>query len=94
LLSALILLGATVLLRALRDGEAQLVVGDTRLRLLAVAAVPVYVVGMYWPPAADFFRLQPLSLLQWSRIVVTVVLAYGVSLLTDWCARRRQGLGA
>src|SRR5213078_2715756 len=42
LLSVLILLGITALLRALVDGETQPLVGDTRFRLLAAAALPAY----------------------------------------------------
>jgi hypothetical protein len=90
LLSALILLGVTVLQRTLHDGRAQPLASDVRLRWLAVAAIPVYLLGMYWPPAADFFRLKPLALPQWGRLLVVVMLAYGLCRLTDWGARRRH----
>src|SRR5262249_13092360 len=61
LLSVLILLGITALLRALTDGEPQPLLGDTKLRWLAVAAVPVYLMMMYLPWPARFFELAPLD---------------------------------
>src|SRR5262249_52434039 len=65
LLSVLILLGITALLRALTDAEPQRLIGDTKFRWLAVAAVPVYLLMMYWPLSARFFDLYPLDLVEW-----------------------------
>jgi magnesium-transporting ATPase (P-type) len=83
LLSALIFLGGIALLRALRDGEPQSPGGDTRLRLLAILTVPVYLGVMYWPPAADFFRLHALTLPQWGWVLAVVTAAYGLCRWTD-----------
>jgi cation-transporting ATPase E len=83
LLSVLILLGITALLRVLSDGEDRPLVGDRRLRWLAAAAVPVYLVALYMPPAADFFRLTPLGWLQWLQVFVVAVPAYALTLLSD-----------
>jgi cation-transporting ATPase E len=88
LLSVLILLGSTTLLRVLRDGEARRVSGDFRFEALAVGAVPVYLVAMYWQPVAYFFELEPLGLPQWGRVLGIAVTAYAVTLLTDVVQRR------
>jgi cation-transporting ATPase E len=83
LLSVLILLGITVLLRALGDGEEQTPRGDTRFRLLAWAAVPAYLTSMYVPMVAAFFLLVPLSLEQWLLVLGVAVPAVGLTLLSD-----------
>jgi cation-transporting ATPase E len=83
LLSLLILLGITALLRALTDAEPQPLVGDTKFRWLAVAAIPAYLLMMYLPPAADFFKLSPLEGVQWLRVVAVAAPAFVVSKLTD-----------
>lgn len=83
LLTLLILLGITALLRALTDGEPRPLVGDTKFRWLAVAAVPVYLLMMYWPAAARFFELAQLDGVQWLRVVAVAVPAFVLSKLTD-----------
>ncbi len=83
LLSVLILLGITALWRALRDGEAESLVGDTRFRWLGIAAVPVYLLAMYLPPAQRFFELEPLRLVDWVVVLLVAAAGYGLSLLTD-----------
>jgi cation-transporting ATPase E len=83
LLSALTLLGVTSLLRALTDGETQPLHGDTKFRWLAAAAIPVYLIAMYWDIPADFFRLVPLQGRQWAIVLAVVLPAYGVSILSD-----------
>jgi cation-transporting ATPase E len=88
LLTTLILLGSTTLLRVLRDGETGRLPGDRRFQVLAAAAVPLYLVALYWPPAAYFFELEPLTLSQWGRVLAVAVPAYGLSLLTDAVQRR------
>jgi hypothetical protein len=89
LLSALVLLGATTLLRALADGEARRPAGDNRLRLLALAAVPAYLAVMYIPAFAYFFELQPLTWGQWGRVLLVAGPAYGVLALSDRLLRPR-----
>jgi cation-transporting ATPase E len=83
LLSALVLLGLTTLLRSLTHGETHALPGDRVFRRLAAAAVPVYLAAMYLPPAAYFFELTPLRLVQWLWVLAFVVPAYLLLLLTD-----------
>jgi cation-transporting ATPase E len=42
---------------------------DRKLFLWAVVALPLYAAAMYWPLAADFFVLHPLSLPTWAGVV-------------------------
>jgi cation-transporting ATPase E len=84
LLSVLILLGITALLRALRDGEDQPLKGDTRFRWIAVAAVPGYLLSMYVPLAARFFQLEPLSVGQWLVVLAVAAPTAALTLLSDW----------
>jgi cation-transporting ATPase E len=87
LLTALVLLGITTLLRALGDGETRRVRGDGKLYALAAAAVPLYLLVLYWPLTADFFELTPLSAGQWARVLLVVVPAFLVTLASDWLLR-------
>jgi hypothetical protein len=89
LLSALVLLGATTLLRALTDGEVRRPAGDNRLRLLALAAVPAYLAAMYVPAFAYFFELQPLSFRHWGQVLLVVGPAYAVLFVSDRLLRPR-----
>jgi cation-transporting ATPase E len=82
LLSVLILLGITVLLRALDDGEANLR-SDRWFRLLALLSVPVYLLAMYFPPSAYFFQLARLTEWQWGLVLAVVLPTYGACLLSD-----------
>jgi cation-transporting ATPase E len=92
LLSVLILLGITALLRALRDGEARALTGDTRLRWLAAGVVPIYLLVMYLPLAAEFFRLTPLHLEQWLLVLAVAGPAYLLTQLSDLSiSRPRKG---
>jgi cation-transporting ATPase E len=83
LLSVLVLLGITALLRALDDGGEQAPRGDRRLRWLSGGAVPVYLLAMYWPLSANFFELTALNLLQWWQVLVVAAPAYGLTILSD-----------
>jgi cation-transporting ATPase E len=83
LLSTLILLGVTTLLRALTDGETKPLVGDARFRWLALGAVPVYVAAMYFPPTAYFFRLACLDLLHWGLAVAVALPAFFLCKVSD-----------
>jgi cation-transporting ATPase E len=82
LLSVLILLGITVLLRALDDGEENMR-SDRWFRLLALLSVPAYLLAMYVPPSAYFFALAPLSVAQWGLVLAVVLPTYGACLLSD-----------
>jgi cation-transporting ATPase E len=84
LLSVLIFLGITALFRTLTDGEEQPLKGDTRLRWLTIAAVPVYLAAMFIPLANDFFDLTPLTQLRhWLLIGVVIGASYALCLLSD-----------
>jgi cation-transporting ATPase E len=88
LLSTLILLGITALFRALTDGEPASTRGDRRFRLLGAAAIPVYLIAMYWDLPADFFKLTPLGMADWAAVVAVVGVTYVLCLLVDaWLAR-------
>jgi cation-transporting ATPase E len=86
LLTVLILLGITALLRVLTDGEEKPLAGDGRFRLLAALVLPVYLLALYWPLSARFFELEPLSLAQWGLAVVVASGGYGLTLLSDLSA--------
>jgi cation-transporting ATPase E len=84
LLSVLIFLGITALLRVLTDGEPQPLKGDARLRWLGVAAAPAYLAVLYVPFARDFFHLTKLTEARhWLLILGVVIPTYVVSLLSD-----------
>jgi cation-transporting ATPase E len=83
LLSVLVLLGITALLRALKDGESEPLVGDAKFRWVALAALPLYLVALSWPPSYNFFQLEPLTLLQWVQVLAVAVPAACLSLLSD-----------
>ena len=83
LLTVLILLGITALLRVLVDGDDPRLAGDRRLRWLAGAAVPVYLGVMYWPISSRFFNLTALSGAQWLQVVLAAAPAYGLTWLSD-----------
>jgi len=83
LLSGLILLGMTTVIRVLADGESRPRVGDIKFYLLAAVCVSIYLAVLYWPLSAYFFRLTPLSLWQWGRMLIVVVPVYALARLTD-----------
>jgi cation-transporting ATPase E len=83
LLTVLVLLGITALLRALKDGEDHPLQGDTKFRWVAAAAVPMYLPAMYWPLAANFFQLAPLGWGEWGLALAVVAGGYGLALLSD-----------
>ena len=83
LLSLLVLLGLTTLLRALTDGESHPLAGDRRYRLLAAAALLVYLAVMYVRPAGEFFALTPLTWAQWAILSLFAGGAYLVLRRSD-----------
>ncbi len=89
LLSVLILLGITALLRALTDGEPENLRGDRRFRLLGALAIPVYVTALYWSPTQDFFKLVPLGIVDWGLVLLVVGVTYGMCLVSDAVFARR-----
>jgi cation-transporting ATPase E len=83
LLSVLVLLGITALVRVLTDGGSPRLAGDRRLRWLALTAIPGFLLAMYLPLSASFFELSPLRPLQWLLVLAVTATAYGLTLLTD-----------
>jgi cation-transporting ATPase E len=84
LLSLLVLLGVTALLRALTDGESQPLVGDRWLRWLAIAAIPAYLLALYLPFSYRFFQLEPLTEpRQWLLVVGVAIPAFLLCRLSD-----------
>jgi cation-transporting ATPase E len=83
LLSTLILLGITALWRSLSDGEPETMKGDNWYRWIGLAALPVYLIAMYWPPATRFFELQPLGWVEWGLVTAVAVVTYVLTLLSD-----------
>jgi hypothetical protein len=87
LLSFLVLLGLTTLLRALSDGKARLSPSDRRFRWLTAAALLVYVAVMYCRPIGGFFALVPLTMSQWAIVALSAGACYIVLWLSDaWCS--------
>jgi hypothetical protein len=89
LLSTLVLLGLGNLPRVLTAEGERLTWTDRRFLGWLPAAVLLYAVAMYWPPAADFFRLAPLDLTRWG-----VVLAATAAALLACVALDRAAEGA
>ncbi|MCE9533373.1 MAG: cation-translocating P-type ATPase [Planctomycetes bacterium] len=83
LLSMLVLLGITNLHRALTDGNEQPIAADKFLFHLSFLVIPAYLIAMYWPFSAGFFRLTMLSVVQWLEVLLVAVPAYGLSVLSD-----------
>ncbi len=83
LLSLLVLLGLSALFRALKDGEPQPLVGDTKFRLVGIGAMPVYLLAMYWSLPAEFFQLVALSLVEWVLVLAVAAGGIGLSLVSD-----------
>lgn len=83
LLTVLILLGITALLRALGDGEEKPLTGDGRFRLLAALVLPVYLLALNVPLSARFFELEPLTWGQWGVVAAVAAAAYLLTLLSD-----------
>lgn len=89
LLSTLILVGITALWRTLKDGEPETLQGDFRIRMLGLAAIPLYLLAMYWPLAAGFFQLVPMNVVDWLVVAAVAGAAYGATLASDVWTRRR-----
>jgi cation-transporting P-type ATPase E len=83
LLSALVMLGLTTLLRVLTDGEDKPLRGDRRLRWYAALGGATYLLALYLGPVAYYFDLAPLSLTQWGEVLAVAVPAYLVLLASD-----------
>ncbi|HEY1192421.1 MAG TPA: cation-translocating P-type ATPase [Gemmata sp.] len=82
LLTALIVLGTTVVWRVLSGTGPQLAT-DRWLVRLSLVIVPIFAGFMYWPLAADFFRLTPLSATDWLKVLGVALPALAVSRLAE-----------
>ncbi|MHB1422518.1 MAG: HAD-IC family P-type ATPase [Gemmataceae bacterium] len=89
LLSLLVLLGLTTLLRALSDGEVHPTAGSRRYQFLVAAALVVYLGVMYYRPVGGLFYLTPLTLPQWAAVLSIACGSYLVLLLSDALCRAR-----
>jgi cation-transporting ATPase E len=83
LLTALVLLGVTVLWRVLSERGGPGLTSDRRLRLLSLVVLPAYLVAMYVPFAADFFRLTPLGAGAWAGVLAVVALTAAAARLSE-----------
>ncbi len=82
LLSLLVVLGLTTLLRALTEKNSTFS-EDSRFRWLAAVALAIYLGSMYCPPLGEFFKLTPLSFHQWGRVLPLAAGAYLSLRLSD-----------
>jgi cation-transporting P-type ATPase E len=93
LLSVLIVLGGSVVYRALNEGDGVAGWPDRFARWWALAALPIYAAVMYIPFAAAFFELTPLRASHWAVVAAGAAVAWAVSLATDrfTASGQRQG---
>jgi cation-transporting ATPase E len=84
LLTTVVLLGLTTILRALLDGGVRLAKEDRLLAAWVVVAVPLYLTALHWPLAADFFQLTPLAPSEWGFVASVVVPASLLGWISDW----------
>lgn len=91
LLTTLVLLGLTSLLRVLTDGESGRLRGDWKFYLLAAGALLLYLLVLYVSPLADFFQLVPLSPGQWKVVFAFAIPAAVLLLISDFLFRPRSG---
>jgi cation-transporting P-type ATPase E len=90
LLSLLVLLGLTTLLRTLRDGEMQAWSHRGAVVWWAAAALPLYLAVMYWRTVGGFLALTPLTLGQWATVLSIACGSFLLLLLSDSVYRWRQ----
>jgi cation-transporting ATPase E len=90
LLTMLILLGITVLQRVFTTSNSQPLTADRRLRLLSLVVIPAYVLAMYWPFSASFFRLATFNFMQWLEVLAVVLPTYLLTVLSDRLVGRKR----
>lgn len=83
LLSLLVLLGLTTLLRARNDGETQRLSFTGAVGWWVAVALVLYLAVMYWRPVGGFFALTPLTLPQWAILVSIACGSHLVLRLSD-----------
>src|SRR5262249_51567543 len=75
LLAPLVLLGLGNLPRVLKGDGEPMSVDDWRFLLWIPAAAVLFLFTMYWPPAADFFMLDPLGPMRWTIVMAASALS-------------------
>jgi magnesium-transporting ATPase (P-type) len=91
LLAALVLLSLGNLPRVL-TGEGEKLSPLDRVFLLWIPVAFLLLLGvLYWPLAADFFELAPLSLTQWGLVLAVSGPALLLCLALDWVSAGRSG---
>jgi len=86
LLTAIVLLGWVTLLRALDEGDFGR--GDWVFLWLIAGCMLIFLSALYLPPAAEFFALEPLSLLAWGQVMAVAGPAATVLWLTGNSGRK------
>lgn len=86
LLAMLVLLGLQTVFRVMYDGVRFGSYNDRLLLFLIAFAIPLFLVTMYWPRAADFFQLHSLSLSEWGWVLILAVPAAALLGIFDWLA--------
>ena len=86
LVSAVVLLGWVTLWRTLDDAGQE--ASNGLLRWLPVVGLPLYLVVLYTPQTADFFKLAPLDAIRWGWVVGTAGAGWAVMAGLDRLTRR------
>jgi magnesium-transporting ATPase (P-type) len=84
LLATLVVLGLANLPRVLTEDREAVSAGDYALLWWIPIAALLFALAMYWPPAADFFVLEPLDLARWLMVLAAAV----ACLLLAWTMDR------
>lgn len=86
-LAVLIVFALQTVFRVVRSHLRLNSINDWLLLSLTALAVPAYLVVLNWPQAADFFRLEPMSLAAWGLVFAVVVPASLLLEMMDWRMR-------
>jgi magnesium-transporting ATPase (P-type) len=88
LLATLVVLGLGNLPRVLTEDGESMSAGDSPLLWWIPIAALLFALALYWPPAADFFVLEPLSLARWLLVWAVVVVCMLLVWTMDRCKNR------
>jgi cation-transporting ATPase E len=87
-LSGLVLLGVTSLLRAVREVEAKSLRGIWPFYVLSAAAVTTFLATIYLRQLSNFFELVPLDATHWLRVLCAVIPAAALLIASDALSAR------